>query len=447
MAAHDHLSELTPMRIALALALIALVWALLLADVEPIPTWFYVAVWYPSLVLLDELAARIGRQPPVLRGGRRLISLFGWSAVIWLLFEVANFRLQNWYYVFLPHHPVERWAGVLVSFATVVPALVLIQRLLDAWGIGRRWHSRPVRVRAADLHASVLLGVATAVLALGWPRVFFPLTWGAAWLIADPLVYRRRREWSLLADIERGEWGRVGRVMLGGLLVGMLWEFYNHWARGKWIYTVPWLEQLKLFEMPPFGFVGFPVFALEAWALYHVLCAYGVARPVEDGPAGRRAGGQMRTAGATVAAVTFAVLALTGMERRTISSVVPRLDDLPTMDAGTAEVLRRQGVRSPFALARATPDSVRAVSPPAARQLVETAQLVTLRGIGTEHAAALRAVGAATVCRLAAEEDAVLLWGRIRSWMTRHGRWDPRPTLAEVRVWIRAAERECHGRS
>src|SRR5256714_11751297 len=69
----------------------------------------------------------------------------------------------------------------------------------------------------------------------------------------------------------RGAWGRIARLMTAGLVAGVLWESFNAMARGRWIYTVPFLEHWKIFEMPPAGFIGFPFFALEVWSLYHLL--------------------------------------------------------------------------------------------------------------------------------------------------------------------------------
>src|SRR5206468_1825377 len=78
-------------------------------------------------------------------------------------------------------------------------------------------------------------------------------------------------ERSLFADIAAGSWGRIARLMAAGLCAGALWESFNAAARAKWIYTVPFLEHMKIFEMPPIGFLGFTFFALEVWSLYHLL--------------------------------------------------------------------------------------------------------------------------------------------------------------------------------
>lgn len=426
------------MWLVLPLAALAAAGVLLLFGVEPVPTWFYVFAWYPTLFLLDAIACRLHRRGHLLAEVRLAISLFAWSAPIWLFFEALNLRLTNWYYIYLPRAAVERWAGIVLSFATVVPAVVLAERLWDAAGVGRRWRTRPLPPGVED-HRRLLwaggLALAAILLFPGW---LYPLTWGAMLLVADPIVYRRRPEWSLIADLERGDWGRVGRLMLGGLLVGGIWEGYNFVARGKWIYTVPAFENAKWFEMPPLGFVGFPFFALEAWTMYHALCVLGVAVPVGDDHGRARtstdelARARLRSSAlALLIAATFSIATLLGMERWTISSTVPVMD-LPTAPQLT----------SPWQVARLDPPAAAVqigVSTDSARRIVESARLMTLRGIGSAHAGELTNAGVRSVCDLAWSSPP-RLWQRIHQTRPELGR---RPTEAEVRVWVRAAQKAC----
>jgi len=53
-----------------------------------------------------------------------------------------------------------------------------------------------------------------------------------------------------------------------GLICGFLWEFFNYCAIAKWTYTVPYFGNIKIFEMPVLGFLGFPPFAVECWVIY-----------------------------------------------------------------------------------------------------------------------------------------------------------------------------------
>src|SRR5207245_24250 len=169
---------------------------------------------------------------------------------------------------------------------------------------------------------------------LAFPRYLYPLTWGAVWLIAEPLLYARDPDHSLFADITRGAWGRIARLMAAGLFAGVLWESFNGLARARWIYTVPFLEHWKIFEMPLVGFLGFPFFALEVWSLYHVLAPRTTLRTV-------------------AASVLLALLVLTGIDARTVSSTTPQLADLPGVTNGVIYRLRDAGWTDVFRVAGA----------------------------------------------------------------------------------------------
>lgn len=73
---------------------------------------------------------------------------------------------------------------------------------------------------------------------------------------------------SLLVDLESGHVDRMLNLAFSGLLCGVLWEFWNYWAGAKWHYTVPIMEDLKIFEMPVPGYLGFPAFAIECFTMY-----------------------------------------------------------------------------------------------------------------------------------------------------------------------------------
>jgi len=423
------------MAIALSTLAIFTAWTLLFLQIEPVPTWFYVFAWYPTLVLLDAVATRLDGRPSAL-WRPSMISLFAWSPVIWLLFEAANLRLMNWYYIFLPHSNLERWAGILLSFATVVPALLLAERVLDAAGVFTKWKRYRVRVSTWDLRGAVALGIAMGALSLSLPNTFFPLIWGATFLLADPIVYQLTPRYSLIGDLERGDWGRLCRLLLGGVGIGLVWETYNFWARGKWVYTVPWLEQIKLFEMPPFGFVGFPVFALEAWSMYYALCAIGVAVPL----GGKVVLSRGRTAVMAVMCLGLSITILVGMEHTTISSTVPTMDRLPGVRESALESIRTARTTSVFELASTNPTELAAATKlPSqdAGMAVDVARLVTLQGIGTEHGRVVLSLGVNSVCELA-RQDPDVLHNEVQ-----HRTSGVRPTPAEVRVWIRAARRHC----
>src|SRR6266540_2203155 len=72
--------------------------------VEPVPTVFYLLAWYPTLLLLDAVVAAKGG-PSLWDQPRDTAAMVWWSVVIWCAFEALNFRLRDWYYVFVPASP------------------------------------------------------------------------------------------------------------------------------------------------------------------------------------------------------------------------------------------------------------------------------------------------------------------------------------------------------
>jgi hypothetical protein len=413
--------------LVLGLVSLAVSTAGLQAGVQPFAGFYYLFAWYSVLLAAEGwLAWRTGSFRLLARPAH-LVSVLLWSAVIWLFYELLNFRLQNWYYVFLPQDRIVRWPATVLSFATVLPAVFLSEALLAAFGAARDTRWRPLRITPGFLPKLQIAGVIMFALVMIWPGWFFPLVWGATTLFVEPLVYRKAPDRSILGDLEKGQPGRLLRLLLGGAAIGFVWELLNVGARAKWIYTVPGLEEFKLFEMPVLGFFGFPPFALECFVLWQALVVLGAAVPRSDrsapqSPARRRV--------AVTLAGVFAAIVLWGMDARTVSSLDPRLTDLPGVPA---ERLQRAGF-DVFRLARADATEVAmhaGTDPEVAEEWVKTAQLASLRGIG-EHARALERIGITSVEQLARADADVLVQHLEavtgRTWIA-----------ARVRVWIRGA--------
>ncbi len=412
-------AALTRVRLATAAVVLIAVFLLRAYEIPPIPTWFYVLAWYPTLIILDEVVVLLGGESLLARTSELAVMLW-WSAVIWFLFEAINFRLRDWYYVFLPAGWLERWLGITVSLGTVVPAVLLPERLLDRLGVWRDLRLRGFTLEAKHLEIAGWVGWGLLAAVLAFPRYLYPLTWGAVWLIAEPLLYRRDPAHSLFADMADGSWGRIVRLLAAGLFAGVLWESFNALARGRWIYTVPFFEHLKIFEMPLVGFLGFPFFALEVWSLYHLLAPHTSRRTL-------------------LGSAAFVVLVLIGVDHWTVSSTTPALRDLPGVTNAVISRLQAAGWDDVFRVARSPVAELayRAnLSPRDARTAQDAARLVTLRGIGTAHAAALIGSGVGSVEALAAS-DPDSVWEMVRA-----GGAGARPTPAEVRVWVRAAQRQ-----
>jgi hypothetical protein len=126
---------------------------------------------------------------------------------------------------------------------------------------------------SARLRLAVLVGAVFVTLPPLLPYDVRPWTFGFVWLgfvlLLDPLNARAGRP-SFLAAWRAGDRAFVWRWLLAGIVCGLLWEFWNYWALAKWKYVgVPVFPSVRLFEMPLAGYLGFPPFALEVFAMYH----------------------------------------------------------------------------------------------------------------------------------------------------------------------------------
>lgn len=442
------------------------------AGVAPFASWLYQFAWYGLLAAAaGALTLRDGR-PPFSAG--QAVSLLLWSVPFWYLFEAANLRLANWYYVLLPAGRPARWLGSAVAFATVIPALHLAHRWLLRAGLARGWRVGGFRLRGRHLAATAGTGVLFVALALWRPAIFYPLIWGALTLLLEPWNCLRDPDGSLLSDLAEGRPGRIVRLLAAGLAVGLAWETLNAAAGARWIYTVPGLERVKLFEMPLAGYLGFPVLALDAFVAYRALAHLGLAVPAwreddpaaaadrsgDDRPHGDRAAGRgsrsrgvgagpgrpttfrpRRAAAVGIAALVLCVAAQAGMDRWTVDSLRSPVGSLPGVGAAEARALRAAGFDETTELARADSTEVAsgsALPAAVAGAAVRAARLARLRGMGASNAAALWAGEIRSVCDLAeAGQIEVAEAVRARRSGPRAG-FPPR-----VRVWLAAARRTC----
>jgi|DewCreStandDraft_5_1066085.scaffolds.fasta_scaffold01366_3 hypothetical protein len=271
------------------LATLVIAEVLMVQRVPPVAQWFTPIMWSGYILLADALVLRLRGASLIHDRPREFMMMLWLSILCWLVFEVYNIRLKNWYYIGVPPEPWLRNLAYGWSFATIFPSLFETADLLSAakhrWsalGFPRRLQARPRRMTPVWLSASFLIGLACVAippllpddlrldaLPAPLPRYMFAFIWLGFILLLEPINYRLGAP-SLYRDWEQGYWGRTARLLLAGVLCGFLWEFWNYWAIGKWIYAVPPPLDFgpRIFEMPLIGFLGFPPFALECFSMY-----------------------------------------------------------------------------------------------------------------------------------------------------------------------------------
>ncbi len=282
---------------------------------DPFYTWFYCFAWW-SFILFGQslLYFRFGESTLFCRPK----DLFLWlplSITIWLIFEAFNFRLNNWSYINVPSSKGVRWGGYALSFATVLPGIFTMKSLLElslSTGKVRRSPSTPSYRFGFIL---IPIGVVSLLLPILWPAYFFPLVWIGFIFLLDPLNLLLGGR-SLLSEARHGSYQNLVFTLAAGMLCGILWEFWNYWAGSKWIYTIPYVDWIKVFEMPFLGFFGFPPFAIECLVMTNFLTI--VMKRMKQLESPRTKG--VLTISAILLVVLFDLLVFSGIDRFTVIS-------------------------------------------------------------------------------------------------------------------------------
>lgn len=255
--------------------------ALLFGGNRLVGEWFTPIVWTGYVLLVDGLvAARTGGS--LLTTRRVEFCLMALASVgCWWLFELYNaprfwrggedLRGLWWQYHNLDPNLFLRRAGYDWAFVTIFPALFLTSELFRATLFARTTGLRPLRLSTGQRRALIVAGAVSVTLPLLFVSAWLvPLVWVGWALLLEPVNYGRGAP-SWLREAEEGDYRTLASLLASGLVCGFLWEFWNYRALTRWTYTLPYWGEVKLFEMPLLGYLGFPPFALEAFAMYHFL--------------------------------------------------------------------------------------------------------------------------------------------------------------------------------
>ncbi|MEW6264042.1 MAG: hypothetical protein AB1641_13280 [Thermodesulfobacteriota bacterium] len=257
----------------IGLAMLAVSEILMLAGVPPFTTWFYSLAWWSYIFLVDQAVYQIQGQSLWVNRRREFLLLIPTSVCFWMIFEGLNVYLRNWHYVGITYRAWERWPGYFIAYATVLPGIFETTELLGALGLFHHRRIKPIP-RTTRWHLPfALIGFFSLFAPIFRPDYFFPLVWGGFAFLLEPLLHLRGGR-SLMRDFEEGDPRRLYLLLTAGLICGGLWEFWNYWAVSKWVYDVPHVGWLKVFEMPLLGFGGFPPFAVELYVMTNFLSLF-----------------------------------------------------------------------------------------------------------------------------------------------------------------------------
>lgn len=419
----------------------------LFEKLDPFYSWFYSFAWWSYILAVDAVIYRLKGNSLILSRTKEFFLMIPWSIFIWLIFEAANLSLNDWYYINLPHSVVERWCGYAIAYGTVLPGLFETTELLESLGLFRKSKIKKTEISGGGHSVLILLGALCLLSSLLVPEYFFPFIWVGFIFLLEPFNYRVGGK-SLLRDLQQGNPRKIYLLLVAGLICGFLWEFWNFWALSKWVYTVPFFDKEKGFEMPFLGFLGFPPFAVQAYVTYNFISLFRSGRGWEESTYRLNVGKKTRPLTTILTAIliaSFSVLIFRAIDAYTVDSYYPRLEDaywiepqylreLPKVGITSLDDLisksREKDERNELALRLLIPKEVLV-------QWVEKARLVQLKGLGVENLRLLGRVGIESTYILA-RQDPESLYEKLEQ--ASQERVPPRKAM--IRIWIKEAKEE-----
>jgi hypothetical protein len=242
--------------------------------------WAFFPLWFGYSLTIDALVLFRTGTSLLTRSWRRYIGLFLVSSPVWWLFELVNGHLHNWQYLGAEQFSTFMfWMWATLNFSTVIPAVLGSSELLRSF-LKKPINGPIIRPSKSITLAFFASGWVMLALMVIWPQIFFPFAWISFFFILEPvniwLGYRSLAEWT-----GKGNWQPVISLWLGVLLTAFFWEMWNYHSYPKWIYHVGWGNWLHIFEMPLLGYGGYLPFALELFAMYHLIAGlFGQGRTI-----------------------------------------------------------------------------------------------------------------------------------------------------------------------
>lgn len=238
----------------------------------------FTPLWLGYVLVVDGLVFRRTGRSRLADSPRAFLKLFALSAAIWWYFEFVNRFVRNWWYEGVATFGwLEYTIFATLCFSTVLPAILGTADLLLSFSRFARRYAEGPRFRPwprGTVRLAGLAGGAGLILLVLFPVQLFPLTWLAPLAVAAAALALAGCP-TPFHDLARGDFSRLFALGLAALVCGFFWELWNFHALPKWHYAVPYVQVLRVFEMPLPGYLGYLPFGPICWcmaALLNVAC-------------------------------------------------------------------------------------------------------------------------------------------------------------------------------
>ena len=241
--------------------------------IEPFASWYFPIIWLGFIFILDAVNYKLKGHSLILSRKEQFFKALLLSALIWWLFELINLKTLNWNYFTTSGYQEPWWIRFFIfrtiAFSTLLPAVIEIFELVRTFKLFSKFKLlKHHNITHKFLNTMFHIGLLMLVLAVIYPKYFYPFVWSAFYFILDPINYLNKQP-SILGYWKKGNIKIPVALFVAGTLCGLFWEFWNYYAVIKWSYEIPFVGFFKIFEMPILGYLGYGPFAFELFAMWY----------------------------------------------------------------------------------------------------------------------------------------------------------------------------------
>lgn len=259
-----------PLRLWFGLLLIIVFWYLNWTLTGLRTQWAFSPMWLGFALTVDALVYIRKGSSLFSRNKLAYIGLFFLSIPVWWLFELFNSQTHNWFYVGREHFTdLEFFLYASLNFSTVIPAVFGSSELISTF-LKKQNNGLVIKDGPKTGYIFIIIGILLLLLLIAFPRVFYVFIWMIVFFLVEGINVLVRNE-SIHTFVSKGNWKPIFSLWIGCLICGFFWEMWNYYSYPKWVYDVPGVNFLHIFEMPLLGYLGYIPFSLELYSIYKLV--------------------------------------------------------------------------------------------------------------------------------------------------------------------------------
>jgi len=243
--------------------------------------WSDLPIFWGFTFLLDGIVyKRKGGESIIENSPREMVGIAVASVAGWMIFEYLNFFVdENWFYPagnIVPQNEFLLYA--IIGSSGLLPMAFEWYSLLRTFkGLRNRWDNG-IKISIPGWLLSIFLIVGfLGMFASGlFPDGLFFSLWVSPLAILA-IILNKFKIWTPFNPIKTGNWTPILLFALTYLFQGVTMEAWNYfsathgangivtYAPAYWVYSIPFVDEPKLFEMPILGYLGYLPFGVYCW--------------------------------------------------------------------------------------------------------------------------------------------------------------------------------------